>query len=56
MAPVECVDNAMLCPRADSCVTRRVWVEVKEAMDGVLTAITLEDLVERQGQNGVENL
>jgi len=56
MAPVECVDNAMLCPRAASCVTRRVWVEVKEAMDGVLTATTLEDLVERQGQDGVENL
>jgi len=52
MAPVECVDNAMLCSRAGSCVTRRVWAEVKEAVDGVLSDITLEDLVERQGRNG----
>ena len=52
MAPVECVDNAMLCSRAGSCVTRRVWAEVKEAVDGVLSDITLEDLVERQGRKG----
>ncbi|MDD4986750.1 MAG: Rrf2 family transcriptional regulator [Dehalococcoidales bacterium] len=52
MAPVECVDNAMLCSRADYCVTRRVWAEVKKAVDGVLSGITLEDLVERQGRNG----
>ncbi|MBE9477737.1 MAG: Rrf2 family transcriptional regulator [Chloroflexi bacterium] len=56
MAPVECVDDTMLCSRADSCVTRRVWAEVKEAMDEVLTATTLEDLVERQGRSGIENL
>ncbi len=56
MAPVECVDDARFCSRADSCVTRRVWAEVKEAIDRVLTATTLEDLVERQGRNGVENL
>ena len=49
MAPVECVDTTMLCSRADSCVTRRVWAEVKEATDRVLTATTLEDLVEQQG-------
>lgn len=55
-APVECVDDARLCSRADSCVTRQVWTEVKEAIDRVLTATTLEDLVERQGRNGVENL
>ena len=55
-APVECVDNAMLCSRADFCVTRRVWSEVKEAMDRVLTATTLEDLAERQGRKSVENL
>ena len=55
-APVECVDNARLCSRADFCVTRPVWSEVKEAMDRVLTATTLEDLAGRQGRNGVENL
>ena len=49
-APVECVDNAMICSRADSCVTRKVWVEVKKAMDEVLESTTLEDLVKWEEQ------
>ena len=46
--PVECVSNPEGCPRADSCVTREVWSEVKKAMDNTLNSITLQDLVERQ--------
>lgn len=48
MAPTECVDNPKICYRSNLCVTRDVWDEVKKAMDGVLEATTLGDLVERQ--------
>jgi Rrf2 family transcriptional regulator, cysteine metabolism repressor len=48
MAPVECVDNPAKCPRADSCVTRDIWVETKRAMESVLESTTLADLVRRQ--------
>ena len=48
IAPVACVDNPDLYPRSDLCVTHDIWAEVKNAMDGVLESITLEDLVERQ--------
>lgn len=48
VAPVECVDNPGICARSDSCVTRDVWVEMKAATVGVLEAITLKDLMERQ--------
>ncbi|MDY7018853.1 MAG: Rrf2 family transcriptional regulator [Chloroflexota bacterium] len=44
-APVECVNNAMICSRASSCVTRKVWMEMKKAIDGVLESTTLQDLV-----------
>jgi len=47
-APVECVDNPAMCPRSDSCVTRDVWGEMKEAMNAVLESTTLQSLVERQ--------
>lgn len=53
MAPVACVDNAMLCSRADSCVTRKVWAEMKQAMDKVLESTTLQDLVKRGERNEV---
>jgi Rrf2 family protein len=47
-APTECVDNPKLCDRSGQCVTRDVWEEVKNAMNGVLESITLQNLVERQ--------
>ena len=53
-APVECVDNAQLCSRADSCVTRRIWAAMKQAMDDVLESTTLKDLVAQEKQNHLE--
>ena len=47
VAPVECVDDPKHCRRAESCVARDVWSEVKQAIEGVLESITLEDLVRR---------
>ncbi len=47
-APVECVDNPEACNRSELCVTRDIWGELKQAIDGVLESTTLEDLVERQ--------
>lgn len=48
ISPVECIENPESCPRSDLCVTRDVWNEMKQAMDGVLESTTLQDLVERQ--------
>ena len=47
-SPVECLDDARICSRSDSCVTRGIWAEMKEAIDRVLGFTTLQDLVERQ--------
>ena len=52
-APVECVDDVALCSRADSCMTRKVWAEMKKAMNEVLESTTLQDLVEREGRDKV---
>jgi len=46
-APVECVDDPKHCRRAESCVARDIWSEVKQAIEGVLESTTLEDLVRR---------
>jgi Rrf2 family cysteine metabolism transcriptional repressor len=48
VAPVDCVDNPSCCDRSGLCVTREVWTEMKNAIDGVLGATTLKDLIERQ--------
>lgn len=47
-APVDCISNPEICARADLCVTRDVWCEVKKAIDATLDSLTLEDLAEKQ--------
>jgi Rrf2 family cysteine metabolism transcriptional repressor len=52
LAPVECIEHPDVCERADLCVTREIWEEMKAAMDGVLESVTLQDLAERQKKKG----
>jgi Rrf2 family protein len=52
IAPVDCVNNPALCHRSAFCVTRDIWVEMKEVMSQVLDSTTLQDLVERQRRKG----
>jgi Rrf2 family cysteine metabolism transcriptional repressor len=52
VAPVECVNDPAVCNRSATCVTRDVWTQLKEVMDGVLGATTLQDLVVRQRKKG----
>lgn len=48
IAPVDCIGNPESCDRADLCVTRDVWCEMKKAIDATLDSVTLQDLVEKQ--------
>jgi Rrf2 family transcriptional regulator, iron-sulfur cluster assembly transcription factor len=44
---VECVEDATVCDRADTCPTRLLWQEASKAMFDWLEAVTLADLLER---------
>jgi len=48
LAPVHCLKDEKSCARSAMCATRDVWNDMKEAMEKVLEASTLEDLTERQ--------
>jgi Rrf2 family protein len=52
VAPVECIDNPEACKRSEFCATRDVWSQLKEVIEGVLEATTLQDLVEKQKSKG----
>lgn len=47
VAPVECVNHPEVCSRSEFCVTRDVWSQLKEVIEGVLESTTLQDLVEK---------
>lgn len=50
IAPVECVneENPDECARADYCVTRKVWSEVRDAISSILDSYSLYDLAAEQ--------
>jgi Rrf2 family protein len=43
-----CLDGAKSCPMRESCPTRETWIEIREAIEGVLERSTLQDLVDRK--------
>jgi Rrf2 family protein len=45
---VECVNDNKFCGRASQCVTRDIWIKVRDAMLDVLNSISLEKMVEMQ--------
>jgi Rrf2 family transcriptional regulator, cysteine metabolism repressor len=46
--PVDCLKVSENCPRSGVCATQDIWGELKQAMEGVLKAKTLQDLAEDQ--------
>jgi Rrf2 family cysteine metabolism transcriptional repressor len=48
MAPVECVNDPDCCPRSKNCATRDTWVEMGRSIDNILSATSIQDLVDRQ--------
>lgn len=54
-APTDCVDNPALCPRSGTCPARELWVEIKKAIENIITRTTVQDLVERKRRKMAEN-
>ncbi|HHF98660.1 MAG TPA: Rrf2 family transcriptional regulator [Candidatus Aerophobetes bacterium] len=55
-APVECVDDPKLCSRVGICVTRDVWMKIKEKIEEILESVSLKDLAEQQKKKQEEGL
>ena len=43
----ECLEHAEYYPRCTDCVTRQVWLDMHNAIMGVLESMTLQDLVDK---------
>jgi Rrf2 family protein len=48
IVPMGCIDDPGICERSSFCATRDIWIKMQKAMNGVLEATTLQDLMERQ--------
>lgn len=47
-SPLDCLINPLDCVFSDTCAQQEVWKAVEEAVQNLLTNITLDDLVKRQ--------
>lgn len=47
MISAECIEHPEFCPRCMDCVTRDIWQDLQNAINGVLESVTLADLVEK---------
>jgi Rrf2 family cysteine metabolism transcriptional repressor len=45
---VDCLNSPESCPRYELCAVREIWLELKDAMNGILESTTLQDLADRQ--------
>jgi Rrf2 family protein len=45
---IECLNDARVCQKIPYCVTRDIWKEVSEAIQGIFHSVTLEDMVNRR--------
>ena len=52
---VDCVGDPELCDRSHRCVTRDVWSDVGSAIEQVLEAVTLADLVKKHSQKAADH-
>ena len=43
-----CATNPEVCDRAESCLTRNLWIETAEALFGKLNSVTLSDLIKNK--------
>ncbi len=53
LAPVDCVSevNPDECNRAESCVTRKLWTQVRDSVTEILDSYTLTDLARDSGSS-----
>ena len=45
---IECLKDPKVCQKVPYCVTRDIWQEVSEAINGIFHSVTLEDMVHRK--------
>ncbi len=55
VATTECVEDRQRCIRAADCLARKLWTDVERAINEVLDAITLQDLVDRLHESPSQN-
>ncbi|NLJ78322.1 MAG: Rrf2 family transcriptional regulator [Tissierellia bacterium] len=56
IAPADCVvDGNYQCENEENCVTKTVWVRIRDSIDEVIDSITLQDMLDKRLENEINN-
>lgn len=57
MAPVDCVaeNHATGCDRYDCCVTKGIWLKIRDSINAVIDSTSLQDLVDDYRKSAVKD-
>lgn len=50
----ECLDDGAVCAKSACCPTRRVWEYLTDSINALLGSVTLQDMLNHQGDEGYE--
>ncbi|MBZ2173704.1 Rrf2 family transcriptional regulator [Schnuerera sp. xch1] len=57
MAPADCVvDHNVICEKEEVCVTKLVWMQIKDSINNVIDSISLQDMLDEQVKMDKEKL
>ena len=52
---IECLKDPKVCQKVPYCITRDIWKEVSDAIDGIFHSVTLEEMVHRKREKEVRS-
>lgn len=56
LAPADCViDEEYECEKEESCVTKLVWMRIRDSIDEVVDSITLQDMLNENKKMSIKN-
>jgi Rrf2 family protein len=50
---IECLKDPKVCQKVPYCITRDIWKEVSEAIDGIFHSVTLEEMAHRKKEKEI---
>ncbi|HBC95536.1 MAG TPA: hypothetical protein DC034_01925 [Clostridium sp.] len=46
LAPADCIMEDYGCENEENCITKLVWIKIKDSIDEVVDSITLQDMLD----------
>lgn len=46
----DCIEEGASCDNLDKCATRVLWIKIRDAIDGIFSSVTLQDIIDEHNK------